>query len=70
MINCTSCGKPIEKLPGWLAGTKVDFVCNNCPNRSAKSIAFVQIDETAKVSARADEEEIDEEEVADDVDEA
>ena len=71
MINCTSCGKPIEKLPGWLAGTKVDFVCNNCPNRSAKSIAFVQIEETPKVSARADDaEEIDEEEIADDVDEA
>ena len=71
MINCTSCGKPIEKLPSWLAGTKVDFVCNNCPNRSTKSIAFAQLDETPKVSARADDaEEIDEEEVADDLDEA
>lgn len=70
MIHCT-CGKPIEKLPSWLAGTKVDFVCNNCPNRSTKSIAFAQIDETPKASARADDaEEIDEEEVADDLEEA
>jgi hypothetical protein len=71
MIHCTSCGKPIEKLPSWLAGTKVDFVCNNCPNRTAKSIAFVQADVEAKTSARADDDEnIDEEEVADDLDEA
>ncbi len=71
MIHCTGCGKPIDKLPTWLAGTKVDFVCNNCPNRSTKSIAFTQIEESPKLSARADDgEEIDEEEIADDVDEA
>ena len=69
MITCTTCGKPIDKLPSWLAGTKVDFVCNNCPNRSAKSIAFVQLEETPKETARA-EKDIDEEEVADDIDEA
>ena len=71
MIHCTACGKPIEKLPTWLAGTKVDFVCNNCPNRTAKSIAFVANEIEAKTSARADDEEaIDEEEIADDLDEA
>lgn len=70
MIHCTSCGKPIDKLPTWLEGTKVDFVCNNCPNRAAKSIAFMQLEETPKVSARADDEDIDEEEIPDDVDEA
>jgi hypothetical protein len=69
MIHCSGCGKPIDKLPSWLAGTKVDFVCNNCPNRTAKSIAFVQLETEAKVSARADDE-IDEEELPDDVDEA
>lgn len=71
MIHCTSCGKPIDKLPTWLAGTKVDFVCNNCPNRSTKSIAFAQLEESPKLSARADDgEEIDEEEIPDDLDEA
>ena len=72
MITCTTCGKPIDKLPSWLEGTKVDFVCNNCPNRSAKSIAFTQLEETPKETARADDDEkdVDEEEVADDIDEA
>ena len=71
MITCTTCGKPIDKLPSWLAGTKVDFVCNNCPNRSAKSIAFVQLEETSKETVRVDDEkDLDEEEVADDLDEA
>ncbi|RYG27236.1 hypothetical protein EON82_00110 [bacterium] len=70
MIHCSGCGKPIDKLPSWLAGTKVDFVCNNCPNRTAKSIAFVQLEDT-KTSARADDDEhIDEEEIGDDLDEA
>ncbi len=43
MIKC-ACGKPIEKLPAWLEGVKVDFVCNNCPNRQTKNIAFVTLD--------------------------
>jgi hypothetical protein len=69
MINCTGCGKPIDKLPSWLAGTKVDFVCNNCPNRTAKSIAFMQLEE-AKTSARVDDDDkMDEEEVGDDLEE-
>lgn len=71
MIHCSACGRPIDKLPTWLAGTKVDFVCNNCPNRTAKSIAFAQMEAEPKASVRADDDEhVDEEEVADDVDEA
>ena len=70
MIHCSGCGKPIDKLPSWLAGTKVDFVCNNCPNRTAKSIAFVQLETEAKVSARADDDALDEDELPDDIDEA
>ena len=69
MIQCTSCGKPIDKLPTWLAGTKVDFVCNNCPNRSTKSIGFLATEVEVKTSARADES-IDEEEIPDDLEEA
>jgi hypothetical protein len=70
MIHCSGCGKPIEKLPTWLEGTKVDFVCNNCPNRTAKSIAFMQVETEAKVSARADDDNpVDEEEVAEELEE-
>ena len=43
MVNC-SCGKPIEKVPNWLKSAQVEFVCNNCPNRQLKNIAFVNLD--------------------------
>lgn len=69
MIHCSGCGKPIDKLPSWLAGTKVDFVCNNCPNRTAKNIALITLDTEPKPSARLDDD-VDEEEVPDDLDEA
>jgi hypothetical protein len=57
MIKC-SCGKPIEKLPNWLEGVKVDFVCNNCPNRQTKNIAFVQleVEPKAKIADELEEE--------------
>jgi len=53
MVLC-SCGKPIEKLPSWLQGTKVDFVCNNCPNRQTKNIAQISLELDAKPSAKMD----------------
>lgn len=43
MVNC-SCGKAIEKVPDWLQSAQVEFVCNNCPNRQLKNIAFVDLD--------------------------
>lgn len=43
MVNC-SCGKAIEKVPDWLKSAQVEFVCNNCPNRQLKNIAFVDLD--------------------------
>ena len=43
MVNCL-CGKPIEKVPDWLKSAQVEFVCNNCPNRQLKNIAFVNLD--------------------------
>ena len=52
MVHC-SCGKPIEKIPDWLSTAKVDFVCNNCPNRSHKNIAFVSLEPEAKAIATA-----------------
>lgn len=49
MIQCTTCGRPLDKLPTWLAGSNVVFVCNNCPNRQAKNIAFLSLEsETPK----------------------
>ena len=43
MVNC-SCGRPIDKVPDWLKSAQVEFVCNNCPNRQLKNIAFVDLD--------------------------
>lgn len=40
MVTC-SCGKTIEKVPSWLQGTKVAFVCNHCPNRQVKGITQI-----------------------------
>lgn len=40
MVTCT-CGKTIESIPDWMQRVQVDFVCNNCPNRSTKNIAIV-----------------------------
>ncbi len=42
MVKCT-CGRVMEKVPSWLAEAKVEFVCNNCPNRQTKNIAFVDL---------------------------
>ena len=42
MVQCT-CGKHLDKVPNWLAGVTVEFVCNNCPNRKIKNIAFTSL---------------------------
>ena len=66
MVTCTSCGKAIDKMPNWLTGVKVEFVCNNCPNRQTKNIAFISLEpETAKTGIALDEEEVDVEELPD-----
>jgi len=54
MVRC-SCGKAIEKIPDWMQGIKVEFVCNNCPNRQTKNIAFINFDEALHPSAKLDE---------------
>ncbi|HVL39530.1 MAG TPA: hypothetical protein VM328_09090 [Fimbriimonadaceae bacterium] len=53
----------MERVPDWMAGVNVEFVCNNCPNRQTKNIAFIQLDTPAPVTAAAAE--VDTEEVAD-----
>ena len=59
MVTC-SCGKVMEKVPSWLQGTKVDFVCNNCPNRSTKNIAFVTLEPEVKAVGVVHEPEVEE----------
>lgn len=48
MVQCSSCGKPIDRIPTWMSSIKTEFVCNNCPNRTMKNIAFVSLDATPK----------------------
>ncbi len=48
MVQCSSCGKPIDRIPTWMSSIKTEFVCNNCPNRTMKNIAFVSLDVTPK----------------------
>jgi hypothetical protein len=66
MIKCSSCGRTIEKVPDWLGGAKVDFVCNNCPNRNTKNIAFVSLEAEPKPAVSLDDDEdVDVEEIGD-----
>ncbi|MHB8637785.1 MAG: hypothetical protein ACYC96_15075 [Fimbriimonadaceae bacterium] len=56
MITCT-CGKTIDKVPTWMASVNVEFVCNNCPNRQTKNIAFVSLEPDVPVVAALEVEE-------------
>lgn len=53
MITC-SCGKTIEKVPAWMSSVNVEFVCNNCPNRQTKNIAFVTLEPDVPATAKLD----------------
>jgi predicted Fe-S protein YdhL (DUF1289 family) len=56
MIQCTTCGRTLDKVPNWLSSASVVFVCNNCPNRQAKNIAFLSLEtETPKAKVEDDE---------------
>ncbi|MBS1720742.1 MAG: hypothetical protein JST35_09880 [Armatimonadetes bacterium] len=57
MVTC-SCGKSIDKLPKWLEGVKVEFVCNNCPNRQTKNIAFLQLENIVGEKPKSEEDEM------------
>ena len=65
MVVCSSCGKPMEKVPDWMASINVQFACNNCPNRQLKNIAFVNLDPTIPAAAKVEIEEEELEEIAD-----
>ncbi|MBL8061192.1 MAG: hypothetical protein JNK63_10820 [Chthonomonas sp.] len=55
MVKC-DCGRVIEKIPSWLATVKVDFVCNNCPNRQVKPISQLHAEQQAAAAKAAAEE--------------
>lgn len=55
MIQCSSCGKVLDKVPSWLSGANAQFVCNNCPNRQAKNIAFLSLEAEAPKTTKIDE---------------
>lgn len=63
MITC-KCGKPMERLPTWLGTVNVEFICNNCPNRQTKNIAFISLEPNLPSAAKV-EGDLDIEEVAD-----
>ena len=51
MVYC-SCGKPMDRVPEWLSGVQVEFVCNNCPNRKVKNIASVTLEPEVALTAK------------------
>lgn len=44
MVKCSACGKAMDKVPDWMASVSVEFICNNCPNRQTKNIAFINLE--------------------------
>jgi hypothetical protein len=56
MIQCSSCGRTLDKVPSWLSSANIAFVCNNCPNRQAKNIAFLSLESEAPKTPALDEE--------------
>jgi hypothetical protein len=65
MVKCTSCGKTIDKIPDWMQAVTVEFVCNNCPNRHTKNIAFINLEPEAPIASKMVDDEPDIEEIAD-----
>ena len=63
MVYCSGCGKAIEKVPDWLSGAKAEFICNNCPNRQTKNIAFITLEPAEVKTAIVEDEETDVEEL-------
>lgn len=51
MVKC-NCGKEIQSVPNWLQDVKVNFVCNNCPNRDL--LGITEVDFSIKPPEEAD----------------
>lgn len=48
----------MDKVPAWLEGVQVEFVCNNCPKRQVKNISEITLG-PAETPADAEKLEID-----------
>jgi hypothetical protein len=40
VVTCVDCGKPLEKIPSWLAGVKVKFTCEECRTKHRASLVI------------------------------
>ena len=65
MTICSSCGKVIDKVPNWLSDVNAQFVCNNCPNRQTKNIAFMTLEPEVPATKLDEDDVVDVEEVPD-----
>jgi hypothetical protein len=50
----------MDKLPTWLTAVNVEFVCNNCPNRQTKNIAFISLEPNLPGAAKMEDSDIEE----------
>ncbi|GIV15891.1 MAG: hypothetical protein KatS3mg022_1326 [Armatimonadota bacterium] len=41
-VVCVECGKPLEKIPVWLASVKVKFTCEECRTKHRTPIVIVE----------------------------
>lgn len=51
-VTCIDCGKPLEKIPAWLANVKVKFTCEECRTKHRTPVVIVDdlplVDEPAE----------------------
>lgn len=45
VVTCVDCGKPLEKIPSWLASVKVKFTCEECRTRH-RTLSVVVVDDS------------------------
>lgn len=49
VVTCVDCGKPLEKIPSWLADVKVKFTCEECRTKHRPAF-FIPVDDHAGLS--------------------
>jgi len=59
LVTCSDCGSDIEKIPAWLMGVKIRFVCDNCRQKHPKPLLLMDSDleTTAKPAGEGDSDE-------------
>ena len=56
MVYCVDCSNLIDKMPDWLTGVKVRFVCDNCRQKHPKPL-LMDTDADTSVKAKGGDEE-------------